>query len=105
MKTLVELGVHPTPWKCESKEDFWAILAGDALPRNERHCICEGFSNELAKGKLMAAAPELYDLAWMFLRCMEQHYNKGTIDNRGTIALVNLALIAKNALEKAGGKE
>lgn len=95
MKTLKELCISPTPWKCEDG-GLWSFLVYDGLPRNERHCVCSGNRENLASGKLIAAAPELYT-ALTTLIAFVQNPLTSIEDMSSAIDM------AQKAIEKVGG--
>lgn len=73
MKTLNELGICATPWKIHS----WTFLKdcvvnGYMVSPIEKHCVNPGSKANIASGRLMSAAPELYEALVALVSCAQK---------------------------------
>ncbi len=108
MKRLDELGVSPAPWTMEryspeSTEDGRDIKDANKQPVGCTYTISE---HAIADARLIAAAPELYDIVWEMVheRCRDCQSLDRAAD-RCTLADNSCFQRWRKALEKAGGAE
>lgn len=95
MKTLDELGVYDAPWQLEDNGKG-SYLIFDNLPPPKQHCICGGPKSDIATGRLMSAAPELYRA----LTILVSFAKNPLISEDDMFAALKMA---QKAIEKAGG--
>ena len=102
MKTLEQLGVSPVPWKV-AMNDIAMVFSGSKYPSLSTPHICEvdiidDPERKCNDIKLIAAAPELYEVLAAMLLCAEKEapFTAGS----GMSVAIDMA---RKAIKKAGG--
>ena len=102
MKTLEQLGISPAPWKV-AMDDIAMVFSGSQYPSLSTPHICEvdiidDPERKCNDIKLIAAAPELYDV----LQSLVEYIDRECIPCGETAC--ELVAAAHNVLAKASGE-
>ena len=102
MRKLSELGISPAPWRVSDAQHYWIEDAN-------RKMVCDGLTfrgngenadaEERANARLIASAPELYDM----LQSLVEYIDRECIPCGETAC--ELLAAAHNVLSKAAGEE
>ena len=102
MKKLSKLGISPAPWRVSDAQHYWiddtngkVVCDGLTFRGNDENADAE----ERANARLIAAAPEMYDM----LQSLVEYIDRECIPCGETAC--ELLAVAHNVLSKAAGEE